>query len=63
MKVIKVPLSNQGMSELLKKINNLKNDLQKLDENIVNKTNLGYRNKCYFCNAKISRKGIFEKCF
>lgn len=37
MKVIKVPLSNQGMSELLKKINNLKKDLQKLDENIVNK--------------------------
>ena len=37
MKVIKVPLSNRGMSELLEKINNLKNDLQKLDENIVNK--------------------------
>lgn len=37
MKVIKVPLSNQGLDELLKKIKNLKKELSEADERIVKK--------------------------
>ncbi len=36
-KVIKVPLSKQGLSNLLNKFNELKNDLKKCDENIKEK--------------------------
>lgn len=36
MKTIKVPLSNQGLNDLLKKINNLKDDLNKAAKDIKN---------------------------
>lgn len=37
MKDIKVPLSVSGLNDLLKKVNNLKSNLQKADKNIVDK--------------------------
>lgn len=37
MKDIKVPLSVSGLNDLLKKVNNLKSNLQKVDKNIVDK--------------------------